>query len=150
MGSQLFSAHMVQHELQMIVAAPFLVAGRPLAVRLVALPGRNVIATAVQHPLLRLPWLLLTRPLVSWLLHAVALWAWHVPHLFNGVLASNAMHGWQNASFLASALLFWWAVLGDGRERPHRGGAIVEKNKVVSSNACKSLIRKQASFGTKK
>jgi putative membrane protein len=124
-GSQLFSAHMVQHELLMIVAAPFLVAGRPLAVWLWALPGRNVLAAAVRHPLLRLPWLLLTRPLVSWLLHAVALWAWHVPRLFNGALASNAMHGWQHTSFLVSALLFWWAILGDGRERPHRGGAML-------------------------
>jgi putative membrane protein len=125
MGSQLISAHIAHHELLMIVAAPFLAAGRPLAVWLVALPGRNVIATAVQHPLLRLPWLLLTRPPVSRLLHAMALWAWHVPRLFNGALASNAMHGWQNASFLASALVFWWAVLGDGRERPHRGGAML-------------------------
>jgi cytochrome c oxidase assembly factor CtaG len=87
-----FGAH-GPHELLMIVAAPFLAAGRPLVVWLVALLGRNVIAASVQHPLVRLPWLLLTRPLVPWLLHAVALWAWHVPRLFNGALASNAMPG---------------------------------------------------------
>lgn len=125
MGSQLFSAHMLQHELLMIVAAPLLVLGRPLAIWLWALPGRNAIAAAVRHPLLRLPWQWLTLPLVSWLLHAVALWAWHVPRLFEAALASDAMHGWQHTSFLASALLFWWAVLGDGAERPHRGGAML-------------------------
>jgi putative membrane protein len=30
LGSELFSVHMVQHEVLMIVAAPLLVAGRPL------------------------------------------------------------------------------------------------------------------------
>jgi putative membrane protein len=125
MGSQLFSAHMLQHELLMIVAAPLLVLGRPLAVWLWALPGRSAIAAFVRHPLVRLPWQWLTLPLVSWLLHAVALWAWHVPRLFEGALASNAMHGWQHTSFLASALLFWWAVLGDSGERAHRGGAML-------------------------
>ena len=66
-----------------------------------------------------------TLSLESWLLPAVALWAWHVPRLFEGALASSTMHGWQHTSFLASALLFWWAVLGDGAERPHRGGAML-------------------------
>lgn len=125
MGSQLFSAHMLQHELLMIVAAPLLVLGRPLGVWLWALPGRTAIASAVRHPLLRLPWQMLTLPLVSWLLHALALWAWHAPRLFEAALASNAVHGWQHTSFLASALLFWWAVLGDGGERAQRGGAML-------------------------
>jgi len=125
LGSQLFSAHMLQHELLMIVAAPLLVLGRPLGIWLWALPGRTAIAAATRHPLLRLPWQWLTLPLVSWVLHAVALWAWHAPLLFEGALASNAMHGWQHTSFLASALLFWWAVLGDGHERPHRAGAML-------------------------
>src|SRR4051794_5678926 len=38
-GSVLFSAHMVQHELLMIVAAPLVVLGYPLAVMLKALPA---------------------------------------------------------------------------------------------------------------
>jgi putative membrane protein len=125
LGSQLFSAHMLQHELLMIVAAPLLVMGRPSGIWLWALPGRTAIGVAVRHPLLRLPWQWLTLPLVSWLLHAVALWAWHAPRLFEAALASNSVHGWQHTSFLASALLFWWAVLGDGRDRPQRGGAML-------------------------
>jgi putative membrane protein len=87
--------------------------------------GWLTLAGALASPLVRLPWQWLTAPLVSWLLHAVALWAWHVPRLFEGALASSTMHGWQHTSFLASALLFWWAVLGDGAERPHRGGAML-------------------------
>lgn len=125
LGVQLFSAHMLQHELLMIVAAPLLVMGRPLAVWIWALPCRDAVGAALHHPAVRLPWQWLTLPLVSWLLHAVALWAWHAPLLFEGALADSTMHGWQHTSFLASALLFWWAVLGDGRDRPQRGGAML-------------------------
>src|SRR5207253_813762 len=39
LGGRLFSAHMVQHELLMVVAAPLLVLGRPLAAWAWALPA---------------------------------------------------------------------------------------------------------------
>jgi putative membrane protein len=125
MGSALFSAHMLQHELLMIVAAPFLVLGRPLAIWMWALPWRGALSAAPRHPLVKLPWTFLTRPMVSWLLHAVALWAWHVPRFFEAALANEGIHAWQHASFLGSALLFWWSVLGDGSERPARAGAML-------------------------
>src|SRR6058998_1228231 len=38
-GAVLFSAHMTQHELLMLVAAPLLVLGKPLVAFLKALPG---------------------------------------------------------------------------------------------------------------
>ena len=40
-GGALFSAHMVQHELLMVVAAPLLVLGRPLVVSVCGLPRRG-------------------------------------------------------------------------------------------------------------
>ena len=48
MSEQLFSAHMVQHELLMALAAPLLVLGRPMIVMLWAIPprGRQVVARA--------------------------------------------------------------------------------------------------------
>lgn len=127
LGAQLFSAHMLQHELLMIVAAPLLVLGRPLAVWVWAWTpsGRGMLAAAARHPLVKLPWIFLSRPAVSWLLHAAALWLWHVPRFFEAALADSTIHAWQHASFLASALLFWWAVLGDGSERPARAGAML-------------------------
>jgi putative membrane protein len=48
---------------------------------------------------------------------------WHVPASFQAGLASNGVHALQHASFLFSALLFWWAVLGG--QGHGRGGAIV-------------------------
>jgi putative membrane protein len=125
LGAQLFSAHMLQHELLMIVAAPLLVLGRPLAVWMWALPWRGALSAAVRHPLVKLPWNFLTRPAMSWLVHAVALWTWHVPRFFEAALAHESIHAWQHASFLGSALLFWWSALGDGVERPARAGAML-------------------------
>ena len=55
-------------------------------------------------------------PLYSVALHAVALWVWHLPALFQATLDSDVIHTLQHASFLGTALLFWWAVT-NGRHR---------------------------------
>jgi putative membrane protein len=126
LGARLFCAHMVQHELLMVGAAPLLVLGRPLAVWAWALPrpAARGIGRFFHHPLWRLPWLALSAPLSAWLIHASALWLWHVPAWFDAALANAAVHGLQHASFLFSALLFWWAVLG-ARSRSAQGTALV-------------------------
>jgi putative membrane protein len=126
LGSVLFSAHMVQHELLMLVAAPLLVLGRPLALWAWALPQpwRKSVGRFFHHPLWRGPWLVVTSPLVAWLLHALALWLWHIPALFDAALNDDAVHGWQHASFLFTALLFWWSVLG-AVTRKEQGLALV-------------------------
>ncbi len=126
LGSQLFSAHMVQHELLMAVVAPLMVMGRPLGVWAWALPpsARRGVGAAFHHPLWRRPWQVLTAPLAAWLLHAAALWLWHVPGWFDAALRSNTVHAWQHLSFLLSALLFWWAALGQV-SRQAQGTALV-------------------------
>ena len=126
LGSQLFSAHMVQHELLMAVVAPLMVMGRPLGVWTWALPmaARRAVGAGFHHPLWRCPWQWLTAPLAAWVLHAAALWLWHVPGWFEAALRSNVVHAWQHLSFLLSALLFWWAVLGQV-SRQAQGTALV-------------------------
>ena len=114
LGARLFSAHMLQHELLMTVAAPLLVVGRPLAVWAWALSlgGRRAIGRFFHHPAWRIPWLALTAPLAAWGVHAAVLWLWHVPLLFDAALADEGLHALQHTAFLGSALLFWWSVLG--------------------------------------
>jgi len=123
LGSLLFSAHMLQHEAMMIVAAPLLVLGRPFALWMWGLPSgwRKPVAMAVQGRAVQMGWSLLTLPVFAWLFHAAVLWLWHAPLLFEASLHSNAIHTLQHVSFFGSALLFWWAVLGDGSFRPQRG-----------------------------
>jgi cytochrome c oxidase assembly factor CtaG len=113
LGGVLFSAHMAQHELLMAAAAPLLVLGRPLIPVLWVLPmawRRNVGAWAATAPV-RVTWQFLTLPLVAWILHAVAIWSWHAPALYQATLDSETVHSLQHGSFLGTALLFWWALL---------------------------------------
>jgi len=123
----LFSAHMVQHEALMIVAAPLLVAGRPLAVALWALPPvwRRALGRLQHGAVFRHGWGLASAPLGAWVLHALALWAWHVPRLFEAALRHPGVHLLQHVSFLGSALLFWWSVAGRGRAGPPGGAAML-------------------------
>ncbi len=127
LSAALFSAHMVQHESMMIVAAPLLVLSRPLGVWLWAFPPalRHRIAAAVRTPALRGLWRTLCAPAVAWLLHAAALWAWHMPRFFEAALASPGIHTLQHASFLLSALLFWWTVFGESARRDQSGYAML-------------------------
>jgi cytochrome c oxidase assembly factor CtaG len=119
LSAALFSAHMVQHELLMIVAAPLLVIGRPLAVWIWAFPAstRDALGGVLRSRWVRAPWRWLTKPTVAWVLHAAALWGWHAPIFFQAALENSAIHTLQHASFLASALLFWWTVFGDTARR---------------------------------
>lgn len=117
LGEVLFSAHMAQHELLMAAAAPLLVLGRPIVGFLWAIPmgwRRTAGSWSAAAPV-RIVWGTLTRPLVAWTLHAIAIWLWHAPSLYQATLASDVIHTLQHLSFLGSGLLFWWSLLR-GRE----------------------------------
>jgi len=126
-GSYGFWAHMVQHEVLMIVSAPLMVLGRPFGVWIWSMPARwrGGVGKASHWPALAWCWDMITRPLHAWLLHFAALWVWHVPALFQAGLVDNGVHALQHASFLFSALLFWWAVLGKHGGAHSRGASIV-------------------------
>jgi cytochrome c oxidase assembly factor CtaG len=112
-GERSFAAHMLEHELIMLAAAPLLVLSQPLAVMLWAFPnpGRHSLGTAARSRLIEGPWQLLSAPVAATLIQAAALWLWHAPALFDLALANEGWHAAQHLSFLASALLFWTAML---------------------------------------
>ena len=126
-GSYGFWAHMVQHEVLMILSAPLMVLGRPFGVWIWALPAawRGGAGRATRGPVFAWCWDMITRPLHAWLIHFAALWLWHVPALFQAGLADEGIHALQHASFLFSALLFWWAVLGQQGGAQTRGAAMI-------------------------
>jgi len=127
LGAWLFWAHMLQHELLMVLAAPLLVLGRPLAAWAWALPpaGRRALGHAFHRRRWRRGWKLLTTAWSAWLLHAAALWGWHVPAAFDAALHHRGLHALQHASFLFSALLFWWTVFGASARHPRPGVALM-------------------------
>jgi cytochrome c oxidase assembly factor CtaG len=120
-----FSAHMTQHELLMLLAAPFLALARPLPVYLHALPVglRAHVSTALRKPWAVRAFRWATAPLVALLVHGAIRWLWHLPSWFEAALASEWIHGVQHASFFLSALLFWWGLLQGGYGRAGYGVA---------------------------
>jgi putative membrane protein len=126
LGEVLFSAHMVQHELLMVVAAPLLVLGRPIVPFLWALPigWRRALGGVTRRRGSRAVWGALTAPFNAWLLHGAALWLWHLPAAYQAAVASEAMHALQHACFLGTALLFWYSII-HGREGRMGYGASV-------------------------
>jgi putative membrane protein len=112
-GEQLFTAHMVEHETIMTVAAPLLVLARPGGVFLWAFRAgtRRTLGRLTKAGPLRAAWVALTRPLTATALHAVAIWVWHVPLFFDAAVTDVTVHRLQHLSFLATAVLFWWAML---------------------------------------
>ena len=119
---ELFWVHMVEHEVVMAAAAPLLVLARPLGPMLWAFPvhWRRSVAVVAQTVAFVSGWDWWSRPLVATALHAVAIWAWHIPFLYEAALLYEPMHWLQHLSFLVTALFFWWAML-EGR----RDGAAV-------------------------
>jgi putative membrane protein len=126
LGSALFAAHMAQHELMIVLAAPLLVLGTPVVPMLWALPiaWRRRIG-GIGSRALRRPWRTVTKPAIAFVLHALAVLVWHVPALYQATLTSDAIHALQHLSFVATAVVFWWAMLGGGRHRRARYGAAV-------------------------
>ena len=84
----LLTAHMMQHMLLMLVAAPLILLG----------------AT----PRLGRWW---PHPAFCWVAGAAAVIAWHVPSAFERALLSRAWHHVEQASFLIAGILFWRPVI---------------------------------------
>jgi putative membrane protein len=126
LGEQLFSAHMMQHEILILISAPLISAAQPGATCLWAFAGRERSGIGrLLHRAEQTPWgRLLTAPLAAWLLEAAALWLWHVPILYQATLTSDWVHAAQHLSFLLTAVLFWSALYGVGRSAMGFGPAI--------------------------
>jgi putative membrane protein len=122
-----FSAHMAQHQLLLLVAPPLLVAARPHVAGLFALaPGRRGrVAAAFARPGFRRPWRALTAPLSAAVLHAVAIWGWHVPVLWEAALAHPSLHAVQHVTMFGTAILFWWAMVQGRWGRAGYGVAVL-------------------------
>jgi cytochrome c oxidase assembly factor CtaG len=127
LGAALFSAHMTQHELLMLIAAPLLVMGRPLIAFVWALPQRWRIrlGRVVKSKWISSPWQSISAPLAVWLIHGSTLWMWHIPTLYQATLNSELVHALQHATFLITALLFWFTLIHGRYGRMGYGVAVL-------------------------
>jgi cytochrome c oxidase assembly factor CtaG len=97
----LFSAHMLQHLLLILVAPPLLLLGTPpeLWERILRwTPARRTERV-------------LRRPVLAWLLGIGTFWLWHLPVLYDAAVREESIHIVQHVTFLVSATIFWWPIL---------------------------------------
>ena len=88
LSAALFSARVAHHVLLVAVAAPLFALANPLRGRM-----------RLSHPGF---WLLM---------HALLLWFWHAPMPYAAALADDGLYWLMQLSLIASAFLFWAAVL---------------------------------------
>jgi putative membrane protein len=113
LSDQLSSAHMVQHLLLMMVAAPLFVLGAAGRTLFSGLPRiwRKGIGVWQRRPIGRRVSALGWHPLFAWSVQAFVLWIWHIPRLYEAALEHPAVHDVQHLTFFFSALLFWRVLL---------------------------------------
>ncbi len=98
----LLLAHMVQHLLLIMLAAPLLLYGTPASV--LEPLTRNRITNMIGY------WL--TRPVIAYAVANAVFVLWHLPMFYEMALRSQPVHVFEHATMLGTALLAWWPTLG--------------------------------------
>ncbi len=130
LDERLFTLHMAQHMLLLMVAPPLLLLGKPVSVLLVGPP--RAVVRGLTRAYRRANWpqrltRVLTAPLVAWLLYNGGLLLWHAPALYEITLRYEGAHLLEHLYSLGSGLLFWWVVIEPlpGPTRLHPGLRLV-------------------------
>jgi cytochrome c oxidase assembly factor CtaG len=106
----LFSIHMVQHLLLMLVAAPLLVLAAPVT-QLLRAASPEVRQRRIVPVLHSTVVGALGHPVVTWLTFTLVVWLTHFSPLFDDALEDRGIHELEHGAYLAASLLFWWPVI---------------------------------------
>ena len=96
----LFSAHMIQHILLLLIAPLLLLLGIPKAT------AEKLLKIGPIAAIMRV----LGNPVVAWFLGVGAMWAWHMPAIHNMAINNNSLYIAQLISFVLIGMIFWWPV----------------------------------------
>ena len=107
-ADSVFFVHMLQHELLMVVAAPLLAASQAGVAFAWVTPGRHRRLSVWPHRLAQR--FFIPTPAVACVVHAIALWMWHIPTLYELARSHEIVHACQHLTFLLTAWWFWWAL----------------------------------------
>jgi cytochrome c oxidase assembly factor CtaG len=133
LGARSFTAHMAEHELIMLGAAPLMVWARPLGAMIWAFPAgaRQALGALPRNRAVGGLWRVVSDPLLATVLQAAALWLWHLPSLFDLALRSEGWHAAQHLCFFVSALFFWSAMLAP-RRSPWTAAALLFATSMIT------------------
>lgn len=103
----LFSAHMIQHILLLLIVPLLLLLGIPkdLAEKGLSIKPIGYIMK------------IFGSPLVAWFFGVGAMWIWHLPSLHDSVLANDNLYIAQQISFVFIGMIFWWPVFAPVESR---------------------------------
>src|SRR5256712_5267236 len=141
-----FSAHMGQHLLLTMVAAPLLLLGNPLPLVLWGLPPRarwRLAAPLRRRSRLRAALSAPTFLPVARVLHVTAVWLWHLPVLYDAAVEHELVHAFEHATFFATAILFWWPIIQPAprlRPRSHPGFQILYLLVATAQNTALGMV----------
>jgi putative membrane protein len=94
----LFSAHMLQHILLLLIVPALVLVSLPRAFSLARLPR------------------IISHPLAGWLAGVGAMWFWHYPSLCDAAVTSRPVYAAQTVSLLVLGALFWSQVIAPREE----------------------------------
>jgi cytochrome c oxidase assembly factor CtaG len=97
----LFSLHMTQHLLLMMVAPPLVLLG----ICGVPPPPRGL------YRRLRSVWWAITRPWPALIIFNAVMLIWHIPALYDTTLTTQPVHVLEHVSFMAVGVIFWWPII---------------------------------------
>jgi putative membrane protein len=103
----LFSAHMIQHILLLLIVPLLLLLGMP----------KQLAEKALKIKFIGYIMKILGNPIVAWFLGLGAMWVWHLPSLHDKVLANDTLYTAQQISFVLIGMIFWWPVFAPVESR---------------------------------
>jgi putative membrane protein len=131
-GHDLVLVHMVRHVLLGAVLPPLVWLIAPSLLPPFQLSRRARVAlTPVGRAL--------THPVTTWLAGTLAVIGWHIPAAFELAQRSAPWHAAQDASFLATGLLFWWPVVQPWPAARRLSGAMIPLYLFTATLPCDAL-----------
>jgi len=117
LSSQLFTMHMVQHVLLVMIVPPLLWLANPFPISLWGLPFQMRIGigrlfsreSRFRHWLVRF-----TGPGIVWFAFVIVYWGWHDPNAYTLALENGFIHDLEHLTFFGASILFWWHVTAAG------------------------------------
>jgi putative membrane protein len=103
----LFSAHMIQHILLLLIAPLLMLLGIPKET------AEKLLKVKPIGGIMRV----LGNPVIAWFLGVGAMWVWHMPSLHDKVLNNESLYIAQLLSFIFIGMIFWWPVFAPVESR---------------------------------
>ncbi len=115
LADDLFTMHMVQHLIIMMLVPILVLLGAPTTPILLGLPRR--FRQRAVRPLFRSRWAraaygAVTHPAVAWGSFTGVNWGWHLlGGAYDAAVENGALHIFQHLTFYGSSLLLWWVLI---------------------------------------